>query len=389
MDQSIARHTNPNHCDTSHTDTTILALDLGKFKSVACIYLPDGSHTFTTLTTSPQAVHDLLVEHQPHRLVIEVCTIAGWVADVAQSLNVQVQVANPNHEGWRWQRVKRKTDRDDALKLARLSAAHQIPQVHMPGPRVRQWRSLIVYRHKLVQRRTAIRNTIRALLDSQGLSLPAGSAGWSLKSMASLREQALPIDQTTADDLWRGQLHLELMALSQVDGLLKQVETKLDDLGAADERVRRLRTIPGVGPRLGELAVALLDDPHRFKSGREVGSYAGLTPKRYQSGTMDRQGRISGQGPGLLRKVLVEVAWGMRRHNSHAAGLFDRLCKGQKTRRKQAAVAMARKILVWCWAMLRDGTNWKHHTPRASEGKEGKTPPEGWAGSSCDPVPAR
>jgi transposase len=43
----------------------------------------------------------------------------------------------------------------------------------------------------------------------------------------------------------------------------------------------RLQTIPGVGPRLGELVVAVIADPHRFKNVRQVSSYAGLTPRRY------------------------------------------------------------------------------------------------------------
>ena len=102
--------------------TTILALDLGKFKSVACVYdAVSGTHQFRTLTTSPPEVHNLLVEIAPVRLVIEACSIAGWVADLARTLGIGLQVANVTTEAWKWQRVKRKTDRDDALKLAKLS----------------------------------------------------------------------------------------------------------------------------------------------------------------------------------------------------------------------------------------------------------------------------
>lgn len=110
----------------------LLAIDLGKFKSVACLYRDDEDTTFRTIETRPQAIHDLLVDWEPDRLIIEVGTISGWVHDVATALGIEVQVANPNTEGWRWRRVKRKTDRDDALKLARLSAAGQLPTVWMP-----------------------------------------------------------------------------------------------------------------------------------------------------------------------------------------------------------------------------------------------------------------
>ena len=73
----------------------------------------------------------------------------------------------------------------------------------------------------------------------------------------------------------------------------------------ADERCKRLRTAPAVGPRLSEMVVALLDDPKRFKSGKEVGAYAGLTPRQWQSGESDRQGHISRAGNGMLRRLLV------------------------------------------------------------------------------------
>lgn len=345
----------------------ILALDLGKFKSVFCRY-PSQSvdATYGTIPTTPQAVHDLLVDQQPDRLVIEANHIAGWIHDMAETLGMEIQVANSNTEGWRWKHVKRKTDRDDALKLAKLSAMDQLPQVHVPACRVRQWRALIAYRHKLVSRRTAIRNSIRALLDTQGLSIPRRASGWTKGSMLKLAELAKSIESCDMDELWRGQLHLELEAYAQLQPSIEQVESKLDALGKCDARVGRLRTIPGVGPRLSEVVVAWIDDPGRFRTGRQVGAYAGLVPKQHQSGTHDRLGRITRHGPGLLRKLLVEIAWAMQLHNPDVKALFDKLCRGEKTKRKQAAVAVARRILIWCWAMLRDETNWQPQRIRAA-----------------------
>jgi transposase len=116
----------------------ILAIDLGKFKSVACAYRGDDDARYQTVETTPQAIHDLLVETEPDRLVVEVGTVTGWIHDIATVLGIKIQVANPATEGWRWRRMKRKTDRDDALKLARLSAAGQLPTGWMPTPRVRQ-----------------------------------------------------------------------------------------------------------------------------------------------------------------------------------------------------------------------------------------------------------
>ena len=341
--------------------TKILAVDLGKFKSVACIYqVTTSEHTFQTLATRPQAVHDLLVEHAPDRVVVEIGSQAGWVSDLAQALEISdVQVANTNHEAWRWKNTKRKTDRDDALKLARLSAMDQLPLVKLPSRRMRQWRSLIGYRHKLIGRRSAIKNDIRAILDREGLTMPGGKKGWTQKSIAALGLMAHPIGQTSAEDLWRGQLHVELQALEQIQVLIDQVEQKLEALAKQDKRVRQLRTIPGVGPRLAEMVVATIDDPKRFANGKQVGAYAGLVPRQYESGTMKRQGKITGQGNKLLRALLVEVSWLVRRYNGYLREVFARVCRGSKTRRKIAVVATARRLLVICWAMLRDGTNWR------------------------------
>ena len=342
---------------------TILTIDLGKFQSQACFYqVADGSHEFKRIASTPAALQDLLAERKVDRVVIEVCAMAGWIVEIAQSLGVAIQVVNCNQGEWRWKNVKYKSDKSDALKLARLSALNQLSLVHMPSREVRQWRSLVQYRQTLVRRRTAISNSIHALL------LGAGEAAVkrldSERAIAVLDALAKALDECPPQQLWRGQLHCELTALRQVRGLLEQVEAKLDQLAAEDQKIKLLRTIPGVGPRLAEMVVVWIDDPARFRTGRQVGSYAGLTPRRFQSGESDRRGRISKAGCASLRKLLVEVAWGMLQHNPRAREVYSGLCKGQKTRRKQAAIALARRILVWCWAMLRDNRVWdEKHQP--------------------------
>lgn len=149
-------------------------------------------------------------------------------------------------------------------------------------------------------------------------------------------------------------MHTDLALLAELARQLHAVEDKLDAVAKTDTRTTRLRTIPGVGPRLSAAVVAWIDDPTRFRNARAVGSYVGLVPRRRQSGTYDRSGRVTKQGPGLLRKLLVEVAWIMRQHNPHAEVLFRKLSKGQKSRHKQAMVALARrgyeaKVLIERW----------------------------------------
>lgn len=337
----------------------ILAIDLGKSKSAVCILdTADMKERYTTIRTTPFGLVNLIERHRPDRVVFEVGTSAGWAHDAAVGQGCTVQVANPNHEGWRWRNVKRKTDRLDALKLAKLSAAEQLPTVHVPAKDVREHRALIAYRGQLVGRRTRIKNTIRSLVHRAGLAMAVGAGAWTQKGLAALRTWSRPWEQTPTDELWRGQLGEELQALDLIEEHLSRVEAKLDELGRADGRIRRLQTIPCVGPRTAEMVAAVLDDPHRFASAKHVGSYVGLVPRQYQSGRMDRSGGISKQGHRQLRRMLVEVSWLALRYNPHLRATYERICRGSPSRRKIAIVAVARKLLTIAWAMLRDGTTW-------------------------------
>src|SRR6185503_3293557 len=132
----------------------ILALDLGKYKTGGCAYESEsGTHEFQRTFTAPPDLQRLVQEIKPDRVVIEVCSIAGWVCDLMGQLGVTVQVANTSDDAWRWRKVKQKDDRRDALKAARLSAVNQLREVYIPQIEVRQWRALITYRQHLVGRR--------------------------------------------------------------------------------------------------------------------------------------------------------------------------------------------------------------------------------------------
>ncbi len=339
----------------------ILAMDIGKCKTVVCFYNSNtGEHKFDKVKTTPQDIHDLVAEQQPDRVVFEICSVAGWVYDIVKALGIEVQVANPNTQAWRWKNVKRKNDREDALKLAQLSAMNQLPMVHIPKRQIRQKRALIRYRQSLVKRVTQIKNNIRAILDKEGYSMPAGKSGWTNKSIEQLNQRALLLEECDFDNLWRGQLNVELQMLEATNKCLMEVTAKLDKQTKSNKQIQLLQTIPGVGPRLAETVVAFLDEPGRFATGKQVGCYAGLTPKQYQSGSMDRQGRISGQGNKLLRALLVEVSWLGLRHNSWMRETYNRLLRGSPSRKKIAITAVARKLLVRCWAMLRDEQPWRN-----------------------------
>lgn len=333
----------------------ILAIDLGKGKSVFCLFdTVTGEVQFGSVSTATRSLGALIERLHPDRVAVEICPLAARVYDLAQSLNVPIQVADTTQDAWKWKNIKRKTDQDDALKLARLSALGQLNPVHMPSPAMRQWRKLVEARAVLRAERTRCKNRIRALLLEEEQDWPAGKRGWTAQALKDLAELARSLDQCLSTELWRGVLHLELQRLAELAAAVQVLEAKLDELAQQDQRVELLQSIPGVGPRTAEVIVTALDNPRRFRNSRHVASYAGLTPRRFQSGHMDRSGRISKRGNRLLRWALNQAAWMAVRYNPWARTVFQRIGAGRKERRKLAIVAVMRKLLVVAWAMLRD-----------------------------------
>ncbi len=112
---------------------------------------------------------------------------------------------------------------------------------------------------------TKIKNSIRAILCREDIHLPSGKKGWTIKALSPIREMAIPLkDIDEKEGLWKGHLDSELNLLDNISQELKVLESKLNALGEADEKIKLLRTVPGVGPRLSEAVVAIIDDPHRF-----------------------------------------------------------------------------------------------------------------------------
>lgn len=343
---------------------TILAIDLGRYKSVACVYARGTrEHAFRTVDSTPDGVDRLLARHPGAVVVVEACATAGWVSDRAAAAGHGVKVANTAAESWKFRHLKRKTDRDDALRLAELEAIGQLPTVTLPDPPTRQRRLLITARQELVGRRVACQNRLRGLLAGVGRGSRAGAAAWAADGLAEFEREARPLAECGPDELWRGLVHLALGEYRDLLARIGQVEAKLDELSASDAGTRLLQTIPGVGPRTAEAVAAYLGDAGRFASAKQVGAYAGLVPTQYQSGGTDRKGRITRRGPRLLRKLLVECAWCSLRYNAWARGVYLRLSRGGVSRKKPAVVALARKLLVACWAMLRSGTPWREPEP--------------------------
>ena len=289
---------------------------------------------------------------------------AGWVHDLCEELALPALVASTTGAAWQWKHVKRKTDRDDARKLARLAAVGEVQAVPVPPRAVRQWKSLIGLRKRLVAERVRGQNRIRGLLVSQGLPAPMGARAWTAVGLAGIGQLDRPLADCGPDELWRGELRLLLERLGALGEQAAAVEARLDAVAAGDARVALLLTAPGVGVRTAEVIAVYLHDATRFHSADEVSAYAGLVPRQYQSGQTDRRGRITRRGPKLLRAALVECAWCSLRYNAWARDTWLRLQQNGLSKKK-AVVALARKILVRCWAILRTGRPWREPEPAA------------------------
>lgn len=351
---------------------TIVAIDMGKRKSVVCTMERGSLKTqYCTVRTHPEVFHDRFVDlDAPNTIVLfEIGNQAGWLSDMLRGMGLDFKVANTNDPAWKWTNHPIKSDKKDALRLAMLYHQGFFPEVYMPCKAVRQKRMLIGYRQSLVDRLTQVKNSIRAILCTMAIDWPAGKNGWTQKRLNELTEYARPLDAIAdACDFWRGQLYTELQLYTAVKQQLDNVTFKLDAVQKEQSAVNLLQTVPGVGPRTAEALVAVIDDPHRFKNCRQVGNYVGFTPRRYQSGDMDRTGRISKRGNPLLRMLLVQAGWASLQY-AWAREIYDRVCRGRTKRRKIAIVAVARHILMRCWAMLRDNKPWQCSTVKVATWK--------------------
>ena len=247
---------------------------------------------------------------------------------------------------------KRKNDRVDAEKLAKLLYLDAVPTVYVPSLDVRSWRSMINHRHQLVTERTRTKNAIRALLRSHGISSPRYL--WTPANLKWLSTLALP---TNLDALQRDIL---LERYNSLIPLIERVETALEKIANNNPGVNLLMTIPGVGIRTAEAVVAYIDNPQRFGRNKAIGSYFGIIPCQDASAKTNRLGHITRDGPSTVRKVITEAAWQGIRHSQYIRAYFERIKQNKPERKKIALVATAHYLLRVMLAMLQTGELWRH-----------------------------
>lgn len=329
-----------------------VGLDVHWRQTTICILDENGRRVkrLTVRGNWSRLLRELRRLKRPWQVCFEASTGYGWLYDRLARMAQRVTVAHPGHLRLIF-RSKRKNDRADAEKLAKLLYLDEVPSVYVPTEQVRAWRGMIEHRHRLVAERVRVKNRLRAWLRTHGTVAPKYL--WARRGRAWLAgvSVATELDAVRRDDL--------LERLNGLDAMIRRVEKLLARIARKHPAVTLLLKIPGVGIRTAEAVVAYVADVRRFPRISQVGSYFGLVPCQDQSGRTNRLGHITRQGPATVRKLLVEAAWQAIRHSPRVRAYFDRVGKGDPERRKIALVATAHYLLRVMVTMLRTGELWR------------------------------
>jgi transposase len=286
---------------------------------------------------------------RPFAVCFEASTGYGYLYDALRPLAKRVAVAHPGKTRLIF-RSKRKNDRIDAEKLAKLSFLGEVPEVYVPGQSVRNWRRLITFRGVLVAERVRTKNRLRGLLRRNGVESPR--ALWTRKGIAWLESLEL-----AGEDALERELLLD--DLARQGEKIRRVERHLATIAQGDPRVALLRTIPGVGIRTAEALAAWIDSPHRFTKNKSIGAYFGLVPSEDSSAGKQHLGHMTHQGPALVRKLIIEATWQALRRSPAVRAYHERMLHGDPQRKKIALVATAHYLLRCALAMLQHNEPWR------------------------------
>jgi transposase len=328
-----------------------VGLDVHYRTSTYCVLDADGHEVKSETIRGhwPKLLDRLSLLKEPWTVCFEATCGYGYLYRELSRIAARVIVAHPGQLRLIF-RAKRKNDRIDAHKLAKLLYLDEVPQVYVPGQQVQSWRELIEHRRRMVDRQTVCKNAVRSLLRSHGVIAPKGL--WTRKGLSWLRQGQMP---TTASGLKRDLL---LEELAEANRGVRTITRALDKIGERHPGVVLLRSIPGVGMRTAETMAAYIDQPKRFQRGSQVAAYFGLIPCQDASASVNRLGHITKQGPRTARKYLVEAAWQGVRRSPTIRAYFERILRGKKERRKIALVATAHYLLRCMHAMLLSGELW-------------------------------
>jgi transposase len=243
-----------------------------------------------------------------------------------------------------------KTDRNDARGIAQMMRVGLYRPVHVKTLRSQKLRMLLTHRKLLQSKAIAIENDLRGTLRNFGLKVGVvGAARFETRikelvetftDLMMLIEPLLVVRRTLREQI--GVLHRRLLTIVRDDDVC-----------------RRLMTVPGVGPVVALTYRATVDVPARFRKSKSVGAVFGLTSAKYQSGEVDRSGKISRCGDEMMRVMLYEAAQSMLRAKKWSWLKAWAMQLARRCGMKKAIVALARRLAVIMHRIWIDGTEFR------------------------------
>ena len=305
------------------------------------------------VASEPDALLAVLTNPLYHfkRIGLEAGPLSQWLFSALAEAGLPAICVETRHMRAALKAQINKTDRNDARGIAQMMRAGLYRPVHVKTVRSQKLRMLLTHRKLLQSKAIAVENDLRATLRNFGLKV--GVVG-TVKFEARIRELVENVSDLVV--LVEPLLLVRRVLREQIGILHRRLLVIVRD----DDVCRRLMTVPGVGPVVALTYRATVDVPARFRNSKSVGAVFGLTCSRYQSGQVDRNGRISRCGDEMMRAMLYEAAHIMLVRSTKWSWLKAWAMQIAKRRGiKKAIVALARRLAVIMHRIWVDGTEFR------------------------------
>lgn len=318
-----------------------------------CIVEEDGTICLERkIAAEPEIIIDLLKDFAQSiaRLGLEAGPTASWLYTELRRAGFPAICMECRHVKAGLGAMRNKTDRNNARGIAELVRLGWFRKVFVKSDAAQRTRMLLVSRSHLLGKSQDIENCIRGSLKVFGLRIGAVTK----KGFEDRVLELVAGDQSLiaiVKPLLRARCAI-IEAFERLDRLCIQ-------LARRDPTCRRLMTVPGVGVIVALTYATGVDAPERFKRSRDVGAHFGLTPKRYSSGQIDYDGRISRCGDEMVRTALYQAAHVLMHHGRWCSLRFWAMRIAKRRSVKLAKVALARKLAVILHRMWSDGTDFR------------------------------
>lgn len=325
-----------------------IGLDVSMQETAVCVVDEQGKvvREFTELT-DPQVLSKAIkhLKLTIAKVGIESGSISNWLVSELQDEGIPAICVDSRKMAAILSLKNNKNDKNDALGIAQAMRADMYSEVKLKSQEDVELGTLLSSRRILIGIRTKLRNNVRGLLKGYGIRIKT-TAKISFPNL--IHEVA-----SNLSDAAKLGISAVLESYVKIDGEIKRIDQKLDEIAKKDEDVKLLMTIPGVGPITALCFKAIIGDPKRFEDVRNVGAYVGMTPKMYASGETEILGRISKKGNGYLRSLLYEAAHVMLTRSKVWSKPKAWAMKVQRRKgMKKATIALGRKLSVIMLKML-------------------------------------